>query len=181
PIQTLLDKDLTKINAFIATLSIKHQLCFWHCLRAIKICLAILGRHPAFYNADDAFQEYNWIDRTFVPINQICNRAQFDDTNDLEKETVFATPSGYSFCPAPHRSQALHIFTKHFCKHPLLPGCDDRYCVAKEIHDDAVHEMYMFCYQRGLRELWGYMWTLWYYLKKWQLWARSTSPYLCRL
>ncbi|KAJ7763778.1 hypothetical protein B0H16DRAFT_1801158 [Mycena metata] len=41
--------------------------------------------------------------------------------------------------------------------------------------------MYMFCVQRGLREAWGYFWTLWYSPKMWKLWARSTSPYLSRL
>ncbi len=77
---------------------------------------------------------------------------QFDNTNNSEEETVFATPSGYSFCPAPHHSQALHIFTKHFCEHPLLPGRDGRYRVAKKICDDAVHKMYMFCYRSGSYE-----------------------------
>ncbi|KAJ7173524.1 hypothetical protein C8R46DRAFT_892769 [Mycena filopes] len=41
--------------------------------------------------------------------------------------------------------------------------------------------MYMFCFQRGLREVWGYFWTSWYSPKMWKLWARSTSPYLSRL
>ncbi|KAJ7195621.1 hypothetical protein GGX14DRAFT_537218 [Mycena pura] len=36
--------------------------------------------------------------------------------------------------------------------------------------------MYMFCYQRGLREVWGYMWTAWYCPEKYKLWARSTQP-----
>ncbi|KAJ7763643.1 hypothetical protein DFH07DRAFT_1018375 [Mycena maculata] len=41
--------------------------------------------------------------------------------------------------------------------------------------------MYMFCFQRGLREVWGYFWTSWYAPKRWKLWARSTSPYVSRL
>ncbi|KAJ7474160.1 hypothetical protein FB451DRAFT_1035044 [Mycena latifolia] len=41
--------------------------------------------------------------------------------------------------------------------------------------------MYMFCFQRGLREVWGYFWTTWYAPKRWKLWARSTSPYVSRL
>ncbi|KAJ7646419.1 hypothetical protein DFH06DRAFT_997660 [Mycena polygramma] len=41
--------------------------------------------------------------------------------------------------------------------------------------------MYMFCWQRGLREVWGYLWTSWYSPKRWALWARSTSPFLSRL
>ncbi|KAJ7685795.1 hypothetical protein DFH06DRAFT_1264847 [Mycena polygramma] len=41
--------------------------------------------------------------------------------------------------------------------------------------------MYMFCWQRGLHEVWGYLWTSWYSPKRWALWARSTSPFLSRL
>ncbi|KAL1740347.1 hypothetical protein HDZ31DRAFT_85480 [Schizophyllum fasciatum] len=41
--------------------------------------------------------------------------------------------------------------------------------------------MYTFCYMRGLREVWGYLWANWYSLQRWPLWARSTSPRLTRL
>ncbi len=75
---------------------------------------------------------------------------QFDKDGDNNQESVFTTPEGYTFCPAPHRSRALHIFTKHFCKHPLLPGHDGRNYTAGEICNNAVHKMHMFCYQRGL-------------------------------
>ncbi|KAJ7656863.1 hypothetical protein DFH06DRAFT_991405, partial [Mycena polygramma] len=87
---------------------------------------------------------------------------------------------GYVFCPAPHRHPLLRIFTKHFCQHPLFPTRDGPKS-AKQIRDEAVYEMYFFCYQRGLREVWGYLWTSWYAPKMWNLWARSTSPYLPRL
>ena len=37
PIFTLTDKDMAEINAFLVKFpDAKHQLCFWHCLRAIK-------------------------------------------------------------------------------------------------------------------------------------------------
>ncbi|KAJ7790885.1 hypothetical protein B0H14DRAFT_3568406 [Mycena olivaceomarginata] len=31
--------------------------------------------------------------------------------------------------------------------------------------------MYIFCRQRGLREVWGYLWTSWYSPKMWKLWT----------
>ncbi|KAF8912407.1 hypothetical protein CPB85DRAFT_1561485 [Mucidula mucida] len=266
PIQSLTDKDIVEINTFIAALPAKHQLCFWHCLRAIKVRLATTGRHPAHYNVEEAFREFDWIDRSFVPINQVADPASIDlsvaqqalpsitfriggkivskapeplklripiiqpspaasspnaspstseatsETGgqnqqlenfidgiaDLENpddwdqedgpdwlfepgESVFANNKGYCFCPPPHRSRLLHIFAKHFCEHPALPGRDSELRTALQIRNDAVHEMYQFCHQRGLREVWGYMWTLWYSPEKWKLWARSTTPYLCRL
>ncbi|KAJ7220490.1 hypothetical protein GGX14DRAFT_342940, partial [Mycena pura] len=36
--------------------------------------------------------------------------------------------------------------------------------------------MYQFCFQRGLREVWGYMWMAWYCPQKYRLWARSSEP-----
>ncbi|OCH85782.1 hypothetical protein OBBRIDRAFT_739263, partial [Obba rivulosa] len=86
----------------------------------------------------------------------------------------------YIFCPAPHCKQILHLFTKHFCQHPLLPEQTETH-TAEEIRKNVVLEMYNFCYARGLREVWGYMWTRWYLEVQWLLWARSASPRISRL
>ncbi|KAJ7812151.1 hypothetical protein B0H14DRAFT_2753012, partial [Mycena olivaceomarginata] len=52
---------------------------------------------------------------------------------------------------------------------------------ATDIRREAVHKMYQFCHTRGLREVWGYLWTLWYAPKMWKSRARSSSPYVSRL
>ncbi|KAJ7823670.1 hypothetical protein B0H13DRAFT_2375936 [Mycena leptocephala] len=68
---TLTDKDWAGINAFLAKYpEAKHQLCFWHALRAIKTRLAILRRVPAHYAVATAHAEFSWIDEKFVPISQ---------------------------------------------------------------------------------------------------------------
>jgi hypothetical protein len=68
PLFTLTDKDLSEINAFLKVFpNAKHQLCFWHCLRAIKTRLSILRRHPKYYDVKEACNEFEWIDETFVP------------------------------------------------------------------------------------------------------------------
>lgn len=68
---TLTDKDWSEINAFMAEYpDAKHQLCFWHALRALKKRLAILRRVPAHYNGRLAYSEFGWIDPTFVPLSQ---------------------------------------------------------------------------------------------------------------
>jgi len=87
----------------------------------------------------------------------------------------------YVFCPVPHFKQLLHLFTKHFCQHPLFPERRANYLTADEIRRSAVFEMYEFCHTHGLLEVWGYMWACWYNPKMWKLWARSSSPYLLRL
>jgi hypothetical protein len=87
----------------------------------------------------------------------------------------------YIFCPAQHRKGVLKLFVKHFNHHPLLPDPTGTK-TSKEIRTVAVWEMYSYCFQLGLAEVWAYMWTSWYCPKMWGLWARSTSPiYLSRL
>ena len=105
-----------------------------------------------------------------------------DDDSDVWEEGETSAPHPeYVFCPFPHRKPILHLFTKHFCQHPLFPERLGGSLDAATIRRQAVSEMYQFCYQRGLREVWGYLWTSWYAPKVWKLWARSTSPYVSRL
>lgn len=78
PIITLTDKDISEINAFLEVYpSAKHQLCFWHCLRALKTRLAILRRRPKYYDVQEARKEFDWIDEAFVP------RAQSKEKNPV--------------------------------------------------------------------------------------------------
>jgi hypothetical protein len=71
PIFTLTDKDISEINAFLKKFPLaKHQLCFWHCLRAIKTRLSILRRKPKHYDVKEAKNEFDFIDEKFVPIAQ---------------------------------------------------------------------------------------------------------------
>lgn len=63
---------MSEINAFAKVYpDAKHQLCFWHCLRAIKKRLAILRRRPKYYDVKEAVKEFDWIDPNFVPLAQI--------------------------------------------------------------------------------------------------------------
>ncbi|KAJ7272750.1 hypothetical protein B0H12DRAFT_975909, partial [Mycena haematopus] len=80
------------------------------------------------------------------------------------------------FCPAAHRAQLLRLFTRHFCRHPFFPERNGKHSTAEEIRKECVLEMYRFCKERHLREVWGYMWNSWYSPKVWPLWARSGCP-----
>ncbi|CAK5263435.1 unnamed protein product [Mycena citricolor] len=264
PIQSLSDKDITEINTFLAELpdDIKHQLCFWHGIRAVRGRLSVIGRPPAFYHAEEAFQEFDFIDRDFVPLAQMdpakrtpenlqvaqvmlpmlkvrlngsaistapklpkiviqvdgklreflgsldsLEESDIVDVVDEEEEyaehlirenahmvnqaeaepswiepgekpigTSFRVSDDYEFCRPPHRSQLLHTFIRHGCLHPLLPERHGERRNKDQIRRDCVFEMYTFCKQRGLREVWGYMWEAWYCPAKWRLWARSSQP-----
>ncbi|KAG8912440.1 hypothetical protein FRC01_005099 [Tulasnella sp. 417] len=311
---TLSDKDWTEIGACRRTWpDAKHQLCFWHCLRALKKRLAILRRQPALYNVKEAIAEFAFIDPTFLPIAQqpvsapnivasqkpiprivvrglvpvstakevardggastvgegrrnrprivlklagktvtILDPGEYhggtgrkgDDeldgtadgdsdrmTADIGRSTATPSDSGddggngeegvddefwqrvarevkqceqdvdeedapdwefedgetkskdpnYTFCPAPHRSVLLHLFTRHFTRHPIFPARLGETETAEQIRVNAVKEMYYQCKRNGLAEVWAYMWTQWYAPKRWPLWARSSSPILSRL
>jgi len=65
-----------------------------------------------------------------------------------EDETTSKDPE-YVFCPAPHRKQILHLFTKHFCQHPLFAEKDGKW-TKEQICNNAVYEMYSFCCNCGL-------------------------------
>jgi hypothetical protein len=124
-------------------------------------------------------------------VDAFCDRddSDSDDESDSEDAPDWMFEEGeirsgdrdYVFCPAPHRKQILHLFTKHFCQHPIFPERNGTHQSAEEIRVNAVKEMYLFCWQRGLREVWGYLWSSWYSAKAWKLWARSTSVYISRL
>ncbi|KAG8942368.1 hypothetical protein FRC03_003274 [Tulasnella sp. 419] len=304
---TLSDKDKSEIGACCCVFPEgKHQLCFWHCLRAIKTRLSILRRQPAYYNITQATQEFDFIEHDFLPLAQqsinapdiipsqkpvprvvirlgnqetepkppastsvtkrtevkpepqpltirLCGHVikitgyrqqskdnelgdeeskdnelgdedgsvddeeasgagsasdEEDRTNsdlvarvereirrceqDLEEEDApdwqfddgetKSKDANYVFCPAPHRAATLHLFTRHFVRHPVfLHRLDTKPQTAASIRIAAVKEMYFHCKRNGLAEVWAYMWTQWYSPRQWQLWSRSTSPYLSRL
>jgi hypothetical protein len=40
---------------------------------------------------------------------------------EFEEGEVKSKDLNYVFCPAPHCKQLFHLFTKHFCQHPIFP------------------------------------------------------------
>ena len=68
------DKDRSEINALAQAFgpNAKHQLCYWHVLRAIKKQLSILCCQPACYDVKAAIESFPFISPTFLPIAQQC-------------------------------------------------------------------------------------------------------------
>ncbi|KAJ7272749.1 hypothetical protein B0H12DRAFT_1007797, partial [Mycena haematopus] len=84
---TLSDKYWPEINACRARASdAKHQLCYWHAIRAVKKRLAILKRRPAHYNVLQARLEFPAIDADFVPIGQDTNLIPVSDFGRIKAE-----------------------------------------------------------------------------------------------
>ncbi|KAF7367605.1 SWIM-type domain-containing protein [Mycena sanguinolenta] len=93
-----------------------------------------------------------------------------DDENEGEKRKH----TRHTFCPANYREHIVSMMEKHYCAHPLLPGY--AHPSAEGIRRWAVLQMYKFCVEAGLREVWAYLWENWYRSSRWELWARSVNP-----
>ncbi|KAJ6483695.1 hypothetical protein DFH09DRAFT_1340301 [Mycena vulgaris] len=79
-----------------------------------------------------------------------------------------------TFCPPSYREPIVSMMEKHFCAHPLLPGYAEP--SPEGIKRWAVQQMYKFCVEHGLPEVWAYLWENWYCESRWALWARSMYP-----
>jgi hypothetical protein len=82
--------------------------------------------------------------------------------------------SRHTFCPSIYREPILTMMEKHYCAHPLLPGY--AHPSDEGIKRWAVSQMYKFCVEHGLHEVWAYLWENWYRKSRWELWARSVHP-----
>ncbi|KAJ7850525.1 hypothetical protein B0H14DRAFT_3664816 [Mycena olivaceomarginata] len=92
-------------------------------------------------------------------------RAAGNENSDGQEKTT------RTFCPARYRDSILTMLEKHYCAHPLLPGY--AHPSSEGIRRWAVMQMYKFCFEHGLREVWAYLWENWYRPSRWKLWARS--------
>ncbi|KAI0348907.1 hypothetical protein OH77DRAFT_1465898, partial [Trametes cingulata] len=171
---TLTDKDWSEINAMNANWpDAKHQLCFWHGVRAIKQRLCKGRDAPGPYDATAANQEFSFIDIEFIPA---ADRAAKGLRPVSPQNLLITHPSDYQFCPASHRLPILRLFAKHACLHPLLPERHGQRRSAEDIYREAVEQMYRHCKNNRLPEVWAYLWSNWYCRSRWKLWARSAYP-----
>ncbi|KAI8332798.1 hypothetical protein BC941DRAFT_318598, partial [Chlamydoabsidia padenii] len=46
---------------------------------------------------------------------------------------------------------------------------------AGQIHRQSAQEMYIYCINNDIPDVWGYLYTLWYRLDEWRKWARSCT------
>ena len=77
-------QDWSEINAMSNVWpAAKHQLCFWHSLRAIKQRLSKNKDTPASYNAAEAHSEFSFIEPSFLPFSQQDDNAKVCLKDDM--------------------------------------------------------------------------------------------------
>jgi len=167
----LTDKDLSQINAaYQVWPSIKIQLCLWHLKRAVAKRLADSSVSKInTYNAELAKESVNFIDLDFHPFPKNHNTGVRSSNNcDMR------------FCPKELRETIVEKMAYHFHLHPLIPNDANQYLMDNEIWLLSVHEMYEFCVQHDLKNVWAYLWMNWYQKTHWILWARAAhSQKIC--
>lgn len=79
------------------------------------------------------------------------------------------------FCPQEYREYIITKFRIHLHQQPAIPfnDKDGTHLTREEIYEGAVSDMYHFCLQYGLSQVWAYLWNRWYCPEQWPLWARS--------
>jgi hypothetical protein len=90
------------------------------------------------------------------------NVSDADDEPEAGRQT---------FCPRIYRERIIEMMENHYCAHPLIPGYG--LPTSDGIKTWAVCQMYNFCVNNKLPEVWAYLWENWYRKDRWELWARS--------
>lgn len=87
------------------------------------------------------------------------------------------------FCPKNFRGAIIERFRMHLHQHPEIPINDATRTLltAQKIYTGAVKDMYQYCFNRDLSQVWAYLWNRWYSPPQWKLWARSANPAIPRL
>ena len=72
------------------------------------------------------------------------------------------------------RDVVLRMFSRLYIMHSMIPDMNGTYRSAEQIHSDCTTEVYMWCHARNYFRLWACLYSNWYALEQWKLWARST-------
>jgi hypothetical protein len=85
-----------------------------------------------------------------------------------------STNERHTFCLVDLRLDVINMMEHHFCAHPLIPGYSAP--TPEGIKAWAVKQIYQFCEEHNLPNLWAYLWENWYRRGRWELWARCGNP-----
>ncbi|KAG6847469.1 hypothetical protein H0H93_007956 [Arthromyces matolae] len=109
------------------------------------------------------------ISLTQGPVNKTTTPMPTEDEEESENDDD--ENKRRTFCPAIYREPIIKMMEKHYCAHPLLPAYS--HPSSGGIRKWAVQQVYNFCVEHDLPEVWAYLWGNWYRDGRWELWARS--------
>jgi hypothetical protein len=104
---------------------------------------------------------------------QYCQIASFEvfiQLRGVEDESEGETTNEQqTFCPLEDHTTVIELMEHHFCTHPLIPSYSAP--SPEGIKAWAVKQMYDFCVDKDLPNLWAYLWENWYQRGRWELWT----------
>jgi len=109
-----------------------------------------------------------------IPLLSTLRDGQAPTSPENEESADEANTTRHTFCPLEHRDAVVNMMERHFCAHPLILGYSAP--TPEGIKAWAVKQIYEFCVDHGLPNLWAYLWESWYRRGRWELWARSANP-----
>ena len=92
------------------------------------------------------------------------NNNMVDTQSKIEQGNLRQTFCSLEFC-----TDIVDMMEWHLCTHPLIPGYSTP--SPEGIKEWAVKQMYEFCVEHDLHEVWAYLWENWYLHGRWELWA----------
>lgn len=107
---TLSDKDWAEINAMRAVWpNAKHQLCFWHALRAVKQRLCKASEMPGDYDWNEPHREFSFVNPLFVPVakQQFPHQVKHHDVQHNTLINLIYTFVSRSLYPPTHQNFGL--------------------------------------------------------------------------
>ncbi|KAI5452823.1 hypothetical protein NCC49_006363 [Naganishia albida] len=144
------------------------------------------GVAPSFVGTDKDFQEIRAVNAVWPEAkHQLCywhakraleKRLRQPPSEVTSYDPFRAAADSDSFCPPAHHDGILQLFAQHLNQHASIPLANVGIVDATEIRRRALVDIYKFCFNHDLPELWAYLYMAWYRPEVWVLWARSASP-----
>ena len=174
------DKDMSELNAVkLVWPKAKHQLCYWHALRAIRTKLKDSSKSKllAKYDPAEAGKLIPGLEICWgsVPTRRPDGPHRYERCECPSRGTRFEETGRTEGLSTEEKETVIQMFSRHFNYHSLIPDKNGTFRPAQNIHRECAGEMYHYCKARGFFRLWAYFFTNWYCDEQWKLWARSAN------
>ena len=174
------DKDMSELNAVkLVWPEAKHQLCYWHALRAIRTKLKDSSKSKllAKYDPAEAGKLVPGLEMCWgsVPIRRPDGPHRYERCECPSSRTRFEEIGRTEGLSAEEKETVIQMFSRHFNYHSLIPDGNGIFRPAQDIHRQCASEMYHYCKARDFFRLWAYFFINWYSHEQWKLWARSAN------
>ena len=154
------DKDVSEINAVKHVWpEAKHQLCYWHALRAVRTKLKDSSKAKilAKYNPGEAEKLVPGLEMCWgsVPTRRPDGPHRYERCECPSSKIRFEE-TGKAEGLSTQKNTVIQMFSWHFHSHSLIPDKNGIFRSGKDIHQQCASEMYHYCKARGFFSSFGH-------------------------